>query len=53
LSYKGRLDRGEAKAFYEWLQQNPSIKANEFRRAGRGMMSFVLQLDETSFSNDR
>ena len=44
-SYKGRLDRGEAKAFAEWLKANPRIKANEYHKCGRTMMSFILQVD--------
>jgi O-methyltransferase len=44
-SYKGRLDRGEAKAFSEWLERNPHIQANEYHRCGRTMMSFILQVN--------
>jgi len=44
-SYKGRLDRGEAKAFAEWLGRNPHIHAEEYHRCGRTMMSFVLQVN--------
>ena len=44
-SYKGRLDRGEAKAFVEWLKLNPRIQANEYHKCGRTMMSFILQVD--------
>jgi hypothetical protein len=44
-SYKGRLDRGEAKAFAEWLKLNPRIHANEYHKCGRTMMSFILQVD--------
>ena len=44
-SYKGRLDRGEAKAFAEWLDRHPHIQANEYHRCGRTMMSFILQVN--------
>lgn len=44
-SYKGRLDRGEPKAFSEWLGRNPHIQANEYHRCGRTMMSFILQVN--------
>jgi O-methyltransferase len=45
FSYKGRLDRGEAKAFKEWLAKNPSIQATEYHKAGRTMTSFIVQVD--------
>jgi hypothetical protein len=35
FSYKGRTDRGEARAFKEWLVRNPSFKANEYHKASR------------------
>jgi len=44
-SYKGRLDRGEARAFGEWLKKNPSIKATEYHKAHRTMMSFIMHVD--------
>lgn len=47
FSYRGRNDRGEARAFREWLADNPHITANEYRRSGRTMTSFVIQIDES------
>ena len=46
FSYKGRTDRGEAKAFYEWLLKNPSFKANKYHNTSRTMMSFIMQVGE-------
>jgi hypothetical protein len=45
FSYKGRLDRGEARAFKEWLAKNPSIRANEYHKVDRTMISFIMQVD--------
>lgn len=45
FSYKGRLDRGEARAFKEWLVKNPSIQAEEYHKVGRTMTSFIMQVD--------
>ena len=45
FSYKGRLDRGEARAFKEWLAKNPSIQANEYHKVGRTGISFIMQVD--------
>ncbi len=45
FSYKGRLDRGEARAFNEWLAKNPSIRAQEYHKVGRTMISFIMQVD--------
>jgi len=44
FSYKGRLDRGEARAFKEWLARNPSIQATEYHKVDRTMMSFIMQV---------
>jgi hypothetical protein len=45
FSYKGRLDCGEAKAFREWLAKNPTIQAAEYHKAGRTMISFIIQVN--------
>jgi hypothetical protein len=45
FSYKGRPDRGEAKAFREWLAKNPAIQATEYHRSDRTMMSFIMRVD--------
>lgn len=44
FSYQGRTDRGEARAFTEWLRRNSAIKAKEYHRTGRTIMSFVMQI---------
>lgn len=44
FSFKGRRDRGEARAFKEWLAKNPSIQATEYHMVGRTMMSFIMQV---------
>ena len=45
FSYKGRLDRGEARAFNEWLGNNPRLRANEYHRVDRTIMSFIMQVE--------
>jgi O-methyltransferase len=45
FSFKGREDRGEARAFHEWLARNPSLKATEYHKVGRTMMSFIMSVD--------
>jgi O-methyltransferase len=44
FSFKGRLDRGEARAFKEWLAKNRSIHATQYHAVGRTMMSFIMQV---------
>jgi O-methyltransferase len=44
FSYKGRLDRGEALAFSEWLESNPSIMSTEYHTVGRTMKAFIMQV---------
>lgn len=46
FSYKGRLDHGEARAFGEWLAENPSITATEYHKTGRTMASFIMRVDK-------
>jgi hypothetical protein len=46
FSYKGRLDQGEAKAFGEWLDAHPSIRATEYHKSGRTMISFIMHVDD-------
>lgn len=41
-NYKGNPEKGEQKAFYEWLKKNPSIKAVEFQKIGGKYDSFAL-----------
>ncbi|MBW2494712.1 MAG: hypothetical protein JRE43_08170 [Deltaproteobacteria bacterium] len=48
FSYKGRLDQGEAKAFGEWLDAHPSIRATEYQKSGRTMISFIMHVDDES-----
>ncbi len=52
FSYKGRLDLGEARAFYEWLARNPRIHATEYHKAGVSMISFIMKVDEPVPAND-
>jgi len=49
-SYRGRLDRGEPKAFSEWLNNNPEITAVEHQKAGRTMASFILNIDTKKYN---
>jgi O-methyltransferase len=44
FSYKGRLDRGEALAFTEWLGAHPSIIATEYHTVGRTIKAFIMQV---------
>jgi len=41
FSFRGDPNRGEQKAFKEWLKKNPSIKATEFHKFSCGN-SFIL-----------
>jgi O-methyltransferase len=41
--FRGDPERGEQKAFKEWLQKNPEIIAIEFIRFGWGGNSFILR----------
>jgi len=45
-NYKGNPEKGEQKAFYEWLKKNPSIKAVEFQKIGGKYNSFTLYKKE-------
>lgn len=45
FSYKGRMDREEARAFREWLAKNPAIHATEYHMVSRTIMSFIMQVD--------
>lgn len=40
--FKGHPERGEQKAFREWLGRNPSISATEWYRVGWQANSFIL-----------
>lgn len=40
--FRGNPDRGERKAFGEWLEKNPSIKATEYRKFGSFGNSFII-----------
>lgn len=40
--FRGDPDRGEQKAFREWLERNPSIKPIEFRKYGWHGNSFII-----------
>jgi hypothetical protein len=40
--YRADPDRGEQKAFREWLKRNPSIKVTEYNRFGVEGNSFIV-----------
>lgn len=40
--FRGDPNRGERKAFKEWLDKNPSIKVSEFRKFDWGGNSFII-----------
>lgn len=42
--FKGRRDRGEQKAFYEWLNKNKKFKATEYQNFKYGGKSFIINL---------
>jgi O-methyltransferase len=42
FNYRGNPNKGEQKAFYEWLKRNPHIEAMEFQKVGGKYNSFVL-----------
>jgi|KBSSwiStaDraftv2_1062776.scaffolds.fasta_scaffold66087_2 hypothetical protein len=41
-SFKGSPEKGEQKAFNEWLRRNPAVEALEFRKFGWSGNSFIL-----------
>lgn len=45
FAFKGRPDRGQPRAFAEWLARNPHITAVEYRRHEWASMAFILHLD--------
>jgi len=42
FAFRGNPNRGEQRAFREWLRNNPDIKATEFHKYGHGGNSFIL-----------
>ncbi len=40
--FKGNLERGEQKAFNEWLKKNPSISAIEYHKFNWRGNSFII-----------
>jgi len=44
--FRGNPDKGEQKAFREWLEKNLSIKATEFHKFGWNGNSFIFNLQE-------
>jgi O-methyltransferase len=46
FAFRGDPDRGEQKAFREWLDNNPSIQAVDFGRMGWHGKAFVLLIRE-------
>ncbi|MBT4349488.1 hypothetical protein HOD19_01760 [bacterium] len=42
VCFKGRPDKGEQKAFSEWLDKNPNIKVSEFHKFGWNGNSFII-----------
>jgi O-methyltransferase len=44
FSFRGDPDRGEQKAFAEWLAKNPDIRATEFQKFDWKGISFILHL---------
>jgi len=44
--FKGNPDKGEHKAFKEWLEQNPKIKASEFHKWGWEGNSFIIHKND-------
>lgn len=41
--FRGDPQRGEWRAFKEWLKNNPSIKAIQLRKFGSGGNSFIIR----------
>lgn len=42
FNYRGNPNKGEQRAFYEWLKKNPKIKAIEFQKIGGKYCAFSL-----------
>lgn len=45
FNYRGGIDKGEQKAFSDFLKQNPNITAKEFLRYATFCVAFVLKVD--------
>ncbi len=43
--FRGHPERGQRRAFTEWLQCNPQLRASEFQRFGWNGNSFILHRD--------
>ena len=48
FSFRGDPNRGERKAFTEWLNKNPSIKVTEFHKFDWKGNSFIIHRDDRS-----
>jgi O-methyltransferase len=44
FTYRGNPNRGEQKAFSEWLEKNPNISATEYRKFAWAGNSFIVHL---------
>lgn len=44
--FKGNPDRGEQRAFSEWLQKHPEIRISEFHKFGGYLNSFIIHKKE-------
>ncbi len=44
--FRGNPNRGEQRAFREWLKRNPSIKVSEFHKYGAEGNSFIVHIDD-------
>ena len=45
FSFRGNPNRGEQRAFREWLEKNPSFQAVEYYKAGN-INSFIMHRKE-------
>ncbi len=44
--FRGNPNRGEQRAFREWLKRNPSIKVSEYHKYGAEGISFIIHIDD-------
>jgi O-methyltransferase len=45
FAFKGRPDRGQPRAFTEWLAKNPRLRGLEYHRSEWAAMAFIIHVD--------
>ena len=51
-SFKNDPNKGEQRAFYEWLKRNPQFKAEEFYKIPGRINSFFMRVENSDGNSD-